>query len=306
MSTVREVANKPRGARKPFRIPLHMLVGATGEPSSAGALRVAAALAKRSRANVHVLTVTTPFPHAITMSDVTSPPMLDEENRRAALAGVRAQLESVPDTARWMARAVIGWPSEAIVDEAEQWPASLIVLGRGEHHAWDRLFGPETAIAVARRSRAPVLAVARTAADIPGRVLAAVDFTESSVNAAKLAARLMARDGTLILAHVSAFADTHALRGSLPDLYETGVEDRLAELQSEIHQTTGRRVELALLSGDVVARLLEYAEQENCDLIAVGGHRQGFVDRILIGSVRSGVLRAAKCSVLIGPQQAVT
>ena len=304
MSRVHAVGVKPRGARKPFRIPLHLLVGATGEPSSVGALHVAAALAKRGNASVHVLTVCTPFPHSITMSDLSSPPMMDEENRRAALAGVKAQLENLPEAKPWTVHAVVGWPAEAIVAEAERWPASLIVLGRGEHHAWDRLFGPETAIAVARRSRAPVLAVVPAARKAPSRVLAAIDFTESSVNAAKLAARLMVPNGTLILAHVSAFAETHAKKGSLPDLYEVGVEDRLAECQSEIQQATGHSVETVLLSGEVVNHLVEHAAHEGCDLIAVGGHRQGLVDRLLIGSVRSGVLRSAKCSVLIGAQQA--
>jgi nucleotide-binding universal stress UspA family protein len=303
MSPVHAVGTKPRGARKPFRIPLHLLVGATGEPSSEGALHVAAALAERSHASVRVLTVSTPFPHAVGISDITSPPMLDEENREAALAGVKARLETLPGSRPWTVRAVIGWPSEAIIDEAERWPASLIVLGRGEHHAWDRLFGPETAIAVARRSRAPVLAVARTARTIPSRVLAAIDFTDSSINAAKLAARLVAPNGTLILAYVTPFAEPHGTKGSLSDLYETGVEDRLAACQSEITQATGRTVETTLLSGEVVGQLVEHAELEGCDLIAVGGHRQGIVDRILIGSVRAGILRAAKCSVLIGPQQ---
>ncbi len=290
-------------ARAPFRIPLHLLVGATGEPSSEGALHVAAALVSQSHANVRVLTVSTPFPHAMSIGSITSPPMLDEENREAALAGVKAQLATLPGTQSWTVTAVIGWPSEAIIDEAERWPASLIVLGHGEHHAWDRLFGPETAISVARRSRAPVLAVARTARDVPTRVLAAIDFTDSSLNAAKLAARLMAPDGVLILAHVSPFADPHGAKGSLTDLYETGVEDRLAACQNEIRQATGRHVERILLSGEIVGHLVEHAELEHCDLIAVGGHQQGIVDRILIGSVRSGVLRAAKCSVLIGPQQ---
>ena len=63
-------------------------------------------------------------------------------------------------------------------------------------------------------------------------------------------------------------------------------------------------METVLLSGEVVSHLVEHAEKEGCDLIAVGGHRQGLVDRLLIGSVRSGVLRSAKCSVLIGAQQA--
>lgn len=289
----------------PFTIPLRLLVGATGDESSVGALHVAAAIAKRSGATVHVLTVSTPFPHVVSVVDVTSPPVMDEENRRIALGAVKSRLERVAGSQDWDVQAVVGWPGEAIVDAAERWPASLIVLGRGAHHAWDRLFGPETAIAVARRSRAPVLAVAPSARSIPSRILAAIDFSKSSINAATLAARIMAPNGTLVLAYVSAFDNSKAGEGSLADLYDTGVADKLEECRREIHRETHRHIETAVLIGEVVGKLVEYANREHCDLIAVGGHHLGFVDRILMGSVRSGVLRSASCSVLIGAQQAV-
>jgi nucleotide-binding universal stress UspA family protein len=150
-----------------------------------------------------------------------------------------------------------------------------------------------------------VLAVPPSARKIPSLVLAAIDFTKSSVNAAKLAARLMAPNGTLILAHVSAFDDSNAGEGSLAALYDAGVEDKLDACRREIHRETRRRIETAVLSGEVVGKLVEHANREHCDLIAVGGHHLRLVDRILLGSVRSGLLRSASCSVLIGPQQAV-
>jgi nucleotide-binding universal stress UspA family protein len=306
MSRVHAIDAETPATRTPFTIPLHLLVGATGDESSIGALHVAAAIARRSGATVRVVTVATPFPHAVGIADVTAPPMMDEENRRAALAAVKAKLETLSDAEQWNVHALVGWPAEAIVDEAERWPASLVVLGRGEHHAWDRLFGPETAIAVARHARAPVLAVPSNARKIPSRVLAAIDFTKSSVNAAKLAARLMTPNGTLILAHVSAFDDRTATEGSLVDLYDTGVAAKLEACRREIHRETRRHIETAVLTGEVVGQLVEYASRERCDLIAVGGHHLGLIDRILLGSVRSGLLRSAPCSVLIGAQQAVS
>jgi nucleotide-binding universal stress UspA family protein len=305
MSRVDVEGGATPGSTPPFKIPLHLLVGATGDESSVGALHIAAAIARRSGATVRVVTVSTPFPHAVGVADVTSPPRLDEENRRAALGAVKARLDGIPDTRPWNVHAMVGWPGEAIVDEAERWPASLIVLGRGAHHAWDRLFGPETAIAVARHARAPVLAVAPSARKIPSRVLAAIDFTKSSVNAAKLAARLMAPNGTLILAHVTAFDPSTAAEGNMADLYDTGVADKLDALRHEMQRETRRRIETAVLTGDVVGTLIQHAGRERCDLIAVGGHHLGFIDRILLGSVRSGLLRSATCSVLIGAQQAV-
>jgi nucleotide-binding universal stress UspA family protein len=306
MSRVHAVETVTLTTEHSFRIPLHLLVGATGEESSTGALHVASEFARRSGATVRVVTVSTPFPHAVGIADVTSPPMLDEENRRAALGAVKARLEHLPAVDAWNVHAVVGWPSEAIVDEAERWPASLIILGKGAHHAWDRLFGPETALAVARHTRAPVLAVAPAARTIPSRVLAAIDFTKSSTNAAKLAARLMSPDGVLVLANVSPFDDRAAPEGSLADLYDAGVADKLEACRREVQGETGRNIQTALLTGEIVDQLVRYADGDDCDLIAVGGQHRGFVDRVLVGSVRSGVLRSASCSVLIGPQQAAS
>jgi len=142
-------AEEPQTATA-FTIPLHLLVGATGEESSTGALHVAAAIARRSGASVRVLTVSTPFPHGVGVADVTTPPMLDEENRRAALSAIKAKLETLPDTNEWNVHALVGWPAEAMVDAAERWPASLVVLGGASITPGTDCSGPR------RRSRSRV------------------------------------------------------------------------------------------------------------------------------------------------------
>ena len=53
--------------------------------------------------------------------------------------------------------------------------------------------------------------------------------------------------------------------------------------------------------GQIGEALLEYANHATVDLIALGGHELGLVDRVLLGSIRTKVLRTAECSVLIAP-----
>ncbi len=305
MAGARAVGLKTRQSARPVHLPLHILLGAAGDASSLGAIHIARALSKRAQASVQVLTVSTPFPHvAPSPFEMAPPAVIDADNRRAALVAVQDQLATIRGTASWTVHAVVGWPAEALVDEARCWPASLIVLGIGRHKAVDRLFGPETAIAVARRAAVPMLAVPPDVQELPARVIAAIDFSESSIGAAKLAARLMVADGTLTLVHASALAAPKHEAGSLVDVYSTGAADKLEQIRHEIHKETRRRVQTVMLQGDVVGQLLEYAKQEHCDLIAVGGHELGFVDRILLGSVRTRIIRDAHCSVLIAPHRA--
>jgi hypothetical protein len=57
-------------------------------------------------------------------------------------------------------------------------------------------------------------------------------------------------------------------------------------------------------SGPPVPVITEYAREMNIDLIVVGTHARGVVNRILMGSVSRAVLEKASCAVLIVPQTA--
>jgi nucleotide-binding universal stress UspA family protein len=56
-----------------------------------------------------------------------------------------------------------------------------------------------------------------------------------------------------------------------------------------------------MLTGEPAGAIVAFARRERCDLIALGGHPMALFDRILLGSVRTRVVRDAACSVLIAP-----
>ncbi|USZ67801.1 universal stress protein [Halorussus salilacus] len=53
-----------------------------------------------------------------------------------------------------------------------------------------------------------------------------------------------------------------------------------------------------LLEGTPSRRIVEYAEGEDCDLVVMGTHGRGGIDRLLLGSVAEGVVRACTVPVL--------
>jgi nucleotide-binding universal stress UspA family protein len=53
--------------------------------------------------------------------------------------------------------------------------------------------------------------------------------------------------------------------------------------------------------GEVITSILQAVKDTNADLLAAGSHSQGVIDRLIIGSTTSQLLRAARCSVLVAP-----
>ena len=177
----------------------------------------------------------------------------------------------------------------------------VVILGLGRHNRFDRIFGGETAIEVMRHARVPVVAVPSTARGLPERALVAMDFTAASTAAAMLTAELVPRHGVLYVAHVCAFAGAPAEPGDLIDLYREGARSRLDSVVEKIRRRADCGIESLLLEGEPADALLKFAKREHCGLIAMGGHELGLVDRILLGSIRTKVIRGATCSVLIAP-----
>lgn len=275
--------------------PYRIVVASAGEPASLGAIRVALALARRASASVHVVAVATPFLH------VAAAAAAGDDMRRATVEAVGRQLATVAGTAHWEVDATVGMPADCIVDAAESWPASLIIVGIGEHGAAARLFGSETAVAIVKQSTIPVLAVPQDAHDLPTCAAAAIDFTEASIDAATLAATLLGPNGVLTLVHASMLIKSDPEPGSLPDVYTAGARDKLEELCAQIHRDAQRQVRSLVVNGDIAKALLSFVERERCDLLALGGHEQGLLDRVLFGSMRTTLLRRARCIVLVAP-----
>ena len=279
-----------------------ILVATAGEDESRGALMVAAALAATHRAPVVALGVATPFPHNLSARVTLRPPTsIDEQTRRDLHERIRDSLSDVPGSESWVVRAFTGTPADLVHAAAGKWNARMIVLGTGRHTRLDRIFGSETAVAVMRNARIPVLAVDARATGLPARAAAAVDFTDASSSAATVAAQLLATDGRLFVAHVCAFGEAKAKPGDLIDIYRAGAEAKLDDTVSLLRTRTKRRVDGVMLTGEAGSAIVAFARRERCDLIALGGHPLALVDRILLGSVRTRVVRDAACSVLIAP-----
>ncbi|MCG1003674.1 MULTISPECIES: universal stress protein [Halobacterium] len=60
----------------------------------------------------------------------------------------------------------------------------------------------------------------------------------------------------------------------------------------------GVRVERSLVDGNPSREIVRYAEDEDCDLVVMGTHGRGGIDRLLLGSVAEKVVRSSSVPVL--------
>jgi nucleotide-binding universal stress UspA family protein len=285
-----------------------LLVATEGNRDADAAVRVAAALAGRCGTEPSVITVLQPLP----LYDAGFAPDFHRgENERVRgeqqLERVRRQVEEVlGDGVAWPIEFAMGRPAAAIASAATQLDASLIVLGIGRHLPVDRLLGGETALHVIRQARTPVYAVSPLSAALPERILVATDFSRTSLEAARLATALVAPGGLVHLIHVIPPLDA-TLRGvgDWRDLYLEGVRKQFERFEQALGKGDDVEIEKLVLDGDPIRELLAYAESFRADLIAAGSHGHTFLDRLLVGSVATRLLRSAHASVLIAPPGSV-
>lgn len=272
-----------------------ILFATHGGPSAEGAARLARLLSERLHAPLHLLAVMEPLPTIDYGYGVTYAPTQEEEAalRRELLASSTAQVRragiaaGVPDLR-------FGAPSAEIAAAARAVHADVIVIGLGSHDVVQRALGGETALHLVQVATTPVLAVPDTATALPRRVVAALDFSPTSVRAVETVAPWLTAGDVLDLVHVE--AARHAPRGAADEATR-----RLRDLASELRLASGVRVQNTPLQGDPARALLEELERVDGELIVLGSHGYGFWKRLMLGSVASKVIRLSTRSVLVAP-----
>ncbi|HVL47133.1 MAG TPA: universal stress protein [Candidatus Thermoplasmatota archaeon] len=217
-------------------------------------------------------------------------------------------------------RVLSGSVARAVTRESDAIEADLVALGAGTKSPVARFILGSSAKAILRSVHADVLIVradeaAASRAEPFERILVATDFSPASAAAARRAAELADATGASI-------AVTHALDPAVwasiiqaPDVLAvsdtTDVMDRArleralrAALTKFNDEHLGGRAEEILASGPAAKAVAKEAEDRGVDLVVVGTHGPGIVERALLGSVAEGIAVKAPCSVLVARARA--
>jgi len=135
------------------------------------------------------------------------------------------------------------------------------------------------------------------------RILVPTDGSDGVERAVRHAVDLAVRHGATV--HALYVVNSASYAGmpmessweGIDELLRSDAEDAvsLVEAVGDDHDVP---VETAIVDGSPSAEIVRYAEDADCDLVVMGTHGRGGIDRLLLGSVAEKVVRASSVPVL--------
>jgi nucleotide-binding universal stress UspA family protein len=292
-----------------FSVPAEPILLATnGQKESDGAVDVAWALSYATGRAVSVVSVLEAPPLiAGEYGFVVPVPDTWEERRKALLDRVHKQLNDVVGRqACWPVEVRTGNTPTEIANAARAVGAALIVMGLGRHALLDRALGSETALHTLRVACTPILAVPYTCTALPTRAVVGLDFSETSVAAARQALSLLPSLTRMILLQVAPHWDIQpSAYGEWRAQYERAVAPGLEWAVGALAAPDEVTVTTEIREGKTAQTLLLAAEDNGADVIVVGSKGLGILDRMLVGSTASSIIRSAQTAVFALPLAAL-
>ena len=273
-----------------------ILFATHGVATADGAGRVAALLAARRGVTVTTACVLEPPPLLDGGFAQTYVPSTEEVEvvRSSFRALVAEQMRRCGVSGTLQVRT--GSPPMEIATAAREVDAEIIVLGLGRHGIVERALGSETALQLVQIASVPVLAVPAELTSLPRRVLAATDFSPTSLAGARATAQWLSKSNVLHLVYVA--GEWH---GGYPLEQRVSAESVLAAVARQIETPEGVVIEQSVVEGEPATRLLELASTSKADLLVLGSHGYGFWKRLTIGSVASKIIRLTRIAVYVTP-----
>ncbi len=303
MAAILDQEKPKRALREVAKLKAPILVATDGTSQSDQAIAIARVLAASDGSEVRVVTVVDHLP--VPWGGVDRRVVLEYEKslQLEATAKAKKQVASF-GLESWPVSVETGDPATRITALAKDFDARLVLVGLGGHGATARLFGSETALRLVRVSHTPVLAVAPRVRDLPRRIVVAMDFSEASIEAARLALELAAKDATVSLVHVVPWERKEYIPEDWFRAHEQRVSGELARVTRWLDESRKFHTVPRILYGKPASALLAYAEEFKADLIVAGSHGRGLVGRMLAGQTIAKLIRGARCSVLVLPAAA--
>ncbi|WP_254768991.1 universal stress protein [Salinilacihabitans rarus] len=279
-----------------------ILVPVDGSACATAALEYAAAVAADVGATVHVVHVVDPTPEGddrlapddLAAFDEAGASLLETSVERAERAGAAA-----------VAEACRGEPGPAILEQASERDADLIVVGTHGRSGIRRFFLGSVAEHVLRGADVPVVTVREGTAEAaswpPERVVVATDGSEFARTALEEAVAVAAEcDATVsLLSVVDATDPGFDIRPARTrERLETAARDRVDDAAARARDAGAPAVETVVRFGVVFEEIVAFADERDADLVAVGTRGRGGVGRTLLGSVAERIVRGAPVPVV--------
>lgn len=297
---------------------MHLVVGLDAADGDVTAFAWAREVARRISASLEVVHVVEyePPEAGFQILRVPRPGVLERvaRERRERLVGMLAQAEGrAPQVT---VTVLAGSARRELARHAASVPDAVLVVAAGRRRWIPGLLG-NTTDRLLRTSDVPVLVVRGPVAERLDRVLAAVDFSPVSVRAAREAARwARVLGGSLTLFHAPWVQWSRLFRGSVAEWAagEVGEDARallrhaqaaLAELARELSEDgLAVATDVGSFGTSPADMIAARVTEPDVDLVVMGTHGRGGLERAVLGSVAESVIRRSPRPVLVVPRRA--
>lgn len=249
--------------------------------------------------------------HAIESLPAFDPALLTPANKEVIAEALAAEaIAALKQMAAHAAveieiRAEFGKADQVIERLIQDYAADLLVIGPGKpQNLREKIFG-STAARVVRAGVCSILVVKRADDEPYRRVIAAIDFSPMSFEAARIVAQLAPR-AALELIHVLEIPLTfeQAMRKSGTPQVEID-RYRRAKAQAAHAELRSACTRLALpgkirvVRGDPATVLMRRARSGKTDLVALGIQGRNAVSKMVLGSITRRMLASSSCDLLL-------
>ncbi len=135
------------------------------------------------------------------------------------------------------------------------------------------------------------------------KMLVAVDGSEVSLRAADRAAQIAKDEGASLTALYVVASPQFAISGEVADYYEQARKSAKKWMKDVENIATSHdmtlRTEILVGAHSTVDAIIGYAENQSIDLIVTGTRGTSQSARLIVGSVATGLVQYASCSVLV-------
>lgn len=281
---------------------MHILAATDFSTRSNRALRQAGLLAQPGRAQLHIV-------HVV---DDDQPEELVRLEKREAERVLNEQAGSMPELSGVQAQLMVvtGDPFDGILKTAAEVNADLIVMGSHRKQLLLDIFVGTTIERVIRKGSFPVLMVNHEAQRRYDKVVAAVDMSDASANAVRVALStglISDKGATLLHAFVAvaqgklsvAGTDQHSIESYIASERQRAMDEVAAFLVAN----DLKRIRWTLRveeggPGEVISRAVA---QMHPDLLVMGTEGRSALRKLLIASVTDEALRSLNVDILAVP-----
>ncbi len=204
-----------------------------------------------------------------------------------------------------------GHPGRRIVTEADDMQADLIVVGAEGHSMIDRMLLGSVSDFVATHASQSVLVVRPTGLEEKHgqafKVCVAHDASQPAEYAVAQLSKFDWRQNTHI--HVVSVLNFPFIYTDQPveiqiDPIRRATEKSLEKSAASLRELSSQVSTAVIEAHHIGDGIVSFLDQNDCDLVVLGSTGQSLLQRFLLGSVATYVLRHATCSVWIAREQA--